>query len=1009
MIRKFFSAMLVGVLALSISAIFAGCKDYDSDIDSLNQRLDANESAVSAIQSTLASGDWIKSVESIENGIKITLGSGKTYEITNGINGQTGAPGNVWTIVDGYWYKDGANTGQRAVPSIEIGPNGNWFINGVDTGVQAEGQNGTDGTDGTDGTNGTDGTDGADGTNGIDGTNGVAPHIGSNGNWWIGDTDTGVRAEGGDYYTPGADGYWYKNGEKTDLKWMADGVVTAIIDQSTGKMLLYSNGEVIELSMNTAALRSLVFAPQGYVSGVPAILIDALKYSPMNTSTDGFINSSNFITTSKQITASYYMNPSSVPMSGIDTDNLEFIVDNVPFYTRAAQGVTASYLSNSNGLLTVEVKGNFADIESETTIDILALKVPTKKLDTNGITDDAENGFVTSDFATLYKANNLLQEDLAICNPTTSGTSKYHYPTKLATVTSTTTVAPVQGTFAWDGTLNLLDYVITFITDDPTATSCLSTLPVLDLPAYGLAYKFDISSFVYNVSLNGEQATNQQSFITWDNEEQTVVKARVYNDPAGTAAIGRTPVVRVTITDTNNSNNVVAIGYIKLQITEVEENVSDTEFDWAFTPALKPTCATSYTPFLFNTPDMNTVIYNPLGLSKQQFHTRYEIQKSGDDVEILTPVGVNGVTGPFLKAGTVTEVSDTDNSDQTTFNLKWTITPTEVWQAIQDGKSNYKLAARVVYVPKTGYEYLGKVYIEFYTTIDASSITGVSVPASYLLPNYWDNSTTPEYFKLNVAIPTDPVTAVNEIFEADLWLGFDEPKVKAIFGSTFTNTDFAFEFATPTQSPIAGKTITVSSDKLSLLVGTVKVAEIDGTILKFVNNTTSQALLETGQFFAAVQMYATVCSGYKINLTGYANFKALFIRPLEINNVSDVYFQDGQDGGSTLEAKKVVGLKDWRGISFETKPGYYTWYGVTDFVLDSANATCNLGAGQTIIPLSSTGVKITVSGSGLDTTYTYNNNGANVLEDFEIYLPITVKYYWGEIEETITITVKSTL
>lgn len=47
-----------------------------------------------------------------------------------------------------------------------IGTNGNWFVGTTDTGVKAAG------------------------------TNGITPNIGSNGNWFIGTTDTGVHAQG---------------------------------------------------------------------------------------------------------------------------------------------------------------------------------------------------------------------------------------------------------------------------------------------------------------------------------------------------------------------------------------------------------------------------------------------------------------------------------------------------------------------------------------------------------------------------------------------------------------------------------------------------------------------------------------------------------------------------------------------------------------------------------------------------------------------------------------------
>ena len=60
------------------------------------------------------------------------------------------------------------------------------------------GTNGTDGKDGVDGKDGTNGTNGVDGKDGANGTDGQTPYIGENGNWWIGDTDTGVKAAGND-------------------------------------------------------------------------------------------------------------------------------------------------------------------------------------------------------------------------------------------------------------------------------------------------------------------------------------------------------------------------------------------------------------------------------------------------------------------------------------------------------------------------------------------------------------------------------------------------------------------------------------------------------------------------------------------------------------------------------------------------------------------------------------------------------------------------------------------
>ena len=69
-----------------------------------------------------------------------------------------------------------------------IGYNGNWWFGNIDTGIPAEVQKGEKGD------KGDKGDKGEKGDKGDKGDNGITPHIGSNGNWWIGDTDTGVYA-----------------------------------------------------------------------------------------------------------------------------------------------------------------------------------------------------------------------------------------------------------------------------------------------------------------------------------------------------------------------------------------------------------------------------------------------------------------------------------------------------------------------------------------------------------------------------------------------------------------------------------------------------------------------------------------------------------------------------------------------------------------------------------------------------------------------------------------------
>ena len=73
---------------------------------------------------------------------------------------------------------------------------------------------------------------GAAGQNGQDGQDGLTPTIGENGNWFIGTTDTGVKAAGTDGQTPTVeikDGYWWINGENTNVPASATFDATEIL------------------------------------------------------------------------------------------------------------------------------------------------------------------------------------------------------------------------------------------------------------------------------------------------------------------------------------------------------------------------------------------------------------------------------------------------------------------------------------------------------------------------------------------------------------------------------------------------------------------------------------------------------------------------------------------------------------------------------------------------------------------------------------------------------------
>ena len=115
-----------------------------------------------------------------------------------------------------------------------IGENGNWWVGDEDTGVSAQGPKGDKGDTGASGEDGSNGLDGEDGKNGADGT---TPHIGKNGNWWIGKEDTGIKATGAN-----GTGVTVLSVEKTSTNGNVDTYTIFFSDNTTAKFTV-TNGE----------------------------------------------------------------------------------------------------------------------------------------------------------------------------------------------------------------------------------------------------------------------------------------------------------------------------------------------------------------------------------------------------------------------------------------------------------------------------------------------------------------------------------------------------------------------------------------------------------------------------------------------------------------------------------------------------------------------------------------------------------------------------------------------
>ncbi|RJV19681.1 hypothetical protein DWY62_10290 [Bacteroides sp. AF26-10BH] len=181
--KKFLSVILFSALMIGTAGTFTSCKDYDDDIDQINNELTEIKSSLSALQAKVDAGKYVTNVTKSGDSIVVTWNDGTSSTIET-IKGDKGDKGDKVTIT--------------------IDPaSKNWMIDGIDTGICAEGKDGA----------------GTSGTNGVDAK---SPSISeTTGNWvvyawdsekqeYVG-TDTGVSAKGASAYVVDKGNYYELN------------------------------------------------------------------------------------------------------------------------------------------------------------------------------------------------------------------------------------------------------------------------------------------------------------------------------------------------------------------------------------------------------------------------------------------------------------------------------------------------------------------------------------------------------------------------------------------------------------------------------------------------------------------------------------------------------------------------------------------------------------------------------------------------------------------------------
>ena len=191
---------------LTAGIIFSGCEDKDANIRVTDVDLDSFKTTIEVDETVTVTGKVTPANHTAEK-FTLTSSDDDIATVTGMIQGA-----NVMIIVKGIspgtalidistdegvkliseeiTVVEKGEGGNKPVSVVTIGENGNWFIDGVDTGFQAVA---------------------------IPGLHGSIPEIGENGNWWIEGIDTGMPAKCNNCAIPeiGENGNWWIDGIDT--------------------------------------------------------------------------------------------------------------------------------------------------------------------------------------------------------------------------------------------------------------------------------------------------------------------------------------------------------------------------------------------------------------------------------------------------------------------------------------------------------------------------------------------------------------------------------------------------------------------------------------------------------------------------------------------------------------------------------------------------------------------------------------------------------------------------
>ncbi len=675
------------------------------------------------------------------------------------------------------------------------------------------------------------------------------------------------------------------------------------------------------LGIIAGRLSSIVFVPEYYYDGVPAILFETIAYDPLadaneNEVAENKINGKqnsvdvNRYTrfTSALAKAQYRLNPRTV---GVDCADFSFVGDKADYVvTRATapaapvsiEGVTE--YDPATGYVTFTVKKNEKLNVTDNTnknLDIVALKAVLKKGLTDAEAKAEQKPEVYSEYAHIneiaYSAANL-----AISDKKALAAKEAHEYAK--TFDAAAAQAPVYEMPYNSDPFDLKALVATCINTNITTPGleAAQNHAELNLDNYELDYKFSVAKTSYKVT-SGATETDQQTVIECVDADNGLYKVKAANNAEfNKEAIGRTPIVRV---DLMHNGFIVTRAFIKLVITVTK--APDLPVP---TPAknIVLSCPQTEVDFVVSEEDMRNDVYRVLNISHEEFWNTYHL---GD-----RNVTINGNEyATFTKPELLSGVSDDGTA---TKKVVWNFTHGEVGK-IEGGKT---VVGTLVLVNKLASSPLPKHVVFTFTANFTLPAVAIDVTRNEI---FWKDN----MYQVNVNVPetkdadAEKCQFDNKMYTANAigeqaWKNFVVKNVPC-------NETGKFVIAYVKEN---GEKIPY--DKSSKGIYLVTVDDVTYIRLNKADNNVKAALNSANGLQAELKYEITYKSG-DVVYPKEGEVVVNFIRPLNLNMPEGLSVKDAVTGGDKVDFNHTNLLTDWRGeavladVEVPVTKNWYEW------------------------------------------------------------------------------------